>query len=94
MEVVVNLTPVNAFVLLDGMVYTVKIHAIKTIMELIGKYFLLQKLFFNERLKNAIIAIISTYFFTAVLINAIVKLVKDVIMSQENVFHVRKEHME
>ena len=28
------------------------------------------------------------------LINAIVKLVKDVIMSQVNVFHVQKEHME
>ena len=41
MEVVVNLTPVNAFVLQDGMVYTVKIHAIKTIMELIGKYYYL-----------------------------------------------------
>ena len=43
-----NLTPVNAFVLQDGMVYTVKIHAIKTIMELIGKYHLLQKLYFQK----------------------------------------------
>ena len=41
MEVVVNLTPVNAFVLQDGMAYIVKIHAIKTIMELIGKYYYL-----------------------------------------------------
>jgi len=88
----VNLTPVNAFVLQDGMVYTVKIHAIKTIMELIGKYYYL----FSTKvvlLKNAIIAIIFFYFPT-VLINAIVRLVKDVITSQENVFHVRKEHTE
>ena len=75
MEVVVNLTPVNAFVLLDGMVYTVKIHAIKTIMELIGKYYCLFSTKVVLLKKNAIIAIISTYFFTAVLINAIVKLV-------------------
>ena len=58
MEVVVNLTPVNAFVLQDGMVYTVKIHAIKTIMELIGKYPLPQNLYFS---KIAIIAILFIF---------------------------------
>ena len=34
------------------------------------------------------------FYFPTVLINAIVRLVKDVITSQENVFHVRKEHTE
>ena len=87
MEVVVNLTPVNAFVLQDGMVYTVKIHAIKTIMELIGKHLLFTTTFPKCNYCNH-------FSFHSVLINAIVKLVKDVIMSQVNVFHVQKEHME
>ena len=62
MEVVVNLTPVNAFVLQDGMVYTVKIHAIKTIMELIGKYYCLFSTKVVLLKKNAIIAIIFFIF--------------------------------
>ena len=93
MEVVVNLTPVNAFVLQDGMVYTVKIHAIKTIMELIGKYYYLFSTKFVLLKKMQLLQSFFFYFPT-VLINAIVKLVKDVITSQENVFHVRKEHTE